>query len=294
MKSSYFTNFILLLLVVGLFWFSQQDANRETDPSVQLLTSLNPADINTIDIQQRQKNDIKLIRDKTSWQLMSPYSAPVSQTRINLILSLLSTPIHGEFQPMDTSSLAQFGLSSPSVIVSLNNESFALGDVEPISKRRYVLYQHIIYLIDDDVMPLLTANADSFIDNRLIAEYKTIEKLILPRSLTNPETLQITISDGQWQSDDKKLTTDTLKVLIDSWQFAYATQVRKVASAELMAKPDPQITLWLSDQEKPVSLIMQSTDNNLILTNQDLSLEYIFPMAMGTQLLPDTPSQPNE
>ena len=195
---------------------------------------------------------------------------------------------------MDTSSLAQFGLHTPSVIVSLNNESFALGDVEPISKRRYVLYQHIIYLIDDDVMPLLTASADSFIDNRLIAEHKTIEKLTLPRSLNNPEPLQLTLSNGQWQSDDKNLTSDALKVLIDSWQFAYATQVRKVTPAELMAKPDPQITLWLEGQKQPVSLIMQTTDNKLILTNQDLSLEYIFPMAMSSQLLPDTPTQTNE
>ncbi|WP_289282785.1 MULTISPECIES: DUF4340 domain-containing protein [unclassified Methylophaga] len=294
MKSSYFTNFILLLLVVGLFWFSQHNANQQNDHSVQLLTSLNPADINTIDIQQRQKNDIKLIRDNASWRLMSPYPAPVSQTRINLILSLLKTPVHGEFQPMDISSLAQFGLHTPSVIVSLNNESFALGDVEPISKRRYVLYQHIIYLIDDDVMPLLTASADSFIDNRLIAEHKNIEKLTLPRSLNNPEPLQLTLSNGQWQSDDKNLTSDALKVLIDSWQFAYATQVRKVTSAELMAKPGPQITLWLEGQKRPVSLIMQTTDNNLILTNQDLSLEYIFPMAMSSQLLPNTPTQTNE
>ena len=48
MKSSYFTNFILLLLVVGLFWFSQHNASQQNDHSVQLLTSLNPADINTI------------------------------------------------------------------------------------------------------------------------------------------------------------------------------------------------------------------------------------------------------
>ena len=61
-----------------------------------------------------------------------------------------------------------------------------------------------------------------------------------------------------------------------------------------MAKPGPQITLWLEGQKRPVSLIMQTTDNNLILTNQDLSLEYIFPMAMSSQLLPNTPTQTNE
>lgn len=294
MKSSYFTNFILLLLVVGLFWFSQHSSNKEADSnSVHLLTSLNPADINTIDIQQRQKNDIKLMRNNTPWQLMSPYPAPASQTRINLILSLLKTPVHGEFQPMDTSSLAQFGLDRPTVIVSMNNESFAFGDVESISKRRYVLYQHMIYLIDDDVTPLLTANADSFIDNRLIAEHNTIEKISLPHSLDNSDVLQIDNVDGQWHSDDKKLTADQLKILIDSWQFAYATQVRKLAQETLATLPAPQIKVWLKGQQQPVSLILQTTANNFTLVNPDLGLEYIFPMAMSTQLLPDTATQTN-
>lgn len=293
MKSSYFTNFILLLLVVGLLWFSQHNTNKQADNSVQLLTSLNPEDINTIDIQQPQKDDIKLIRNNQSWQLMSPYPAPVSQTRINLILSLLKTPVHGEFQPMDTSSLAQFGLNTPAVIVSMNNESFAFGDVESISKRRYVLYQHMIYLIDDDVTPLLTANADSFIDNRLIAEHNTIEKISLPHSLDNSDVLQIDNIDGQWHSDDKKLTADQLKILIDSWQFAYATQVRKLAQETLAALPAPQIKVWLKGQQQPVSLILQTTTNNFTLVNPDLGLEYIFPMAMSTQLLPDTATQTN-
>lgn len=293
MKSSYFTNFILLLLVVGLFWFSQHNTNKEADNSVQLLTSLNPEDINTIDIQQRQKDDIKLIRNNQSWQLISPYPAPVSQTRINLILSMLKTPVHGEFQPMDTSSLAQFGLNTPAVIVSMNNESFAFGDVESISKRRYVLYQHMIYLIEDDVTPLLTASADSFIDNRLIAENNTIEKLSLPHSLSNSHIVQIDNVDGQWHSDDKKLTADQLKILIDSWQFAYATQVRKLTPESLAALSNPQIRVWIKDQQQPVSLILQTTDNNLTLINPDSGLEYIFPMAMSTQLLPDTPTQTN-
>lgn len=294
MKSSYFTNFILLLLVVGLFWFSQHSSNKEADSnSVHLLTSLNPADINTIDIQKRQKNDIKLMRNNTPWQLMSPYPAPASQTRINLILSLLKTPVHGEFQPMDTSSLAQFGLDRPTAIVSMNNESFAFGDVESISKRRYVLYQHMIYLIDDDVTPLLTANADSFIDNRLIAEHNTIEKISLPHSLDNSDVLQIDNVDGQWHSDDKKLTADQLKILIDSWQFAYATQVRKLAQETLATLPAPQIKVWLKGQQQPVSLILQTTTNNFTLVNPDLGLEYIFPMAMSTQLLPDTATQTN-
>ncbi len=294
MKSSYFTNFILLLLVIGLFWFSQHNANKQDTDSVQLLTSLNSADINTIDIQQQQKNDIKLIQTNQSWQLMSPYPAPASQTRINLILSLLKTPVHGEFQPMDTSSLSQFGLNMPSVIVRMNNESFAFGNVESISKRRYVLYKHMIYLIDDDVTPLLKASADSFIDNRLIAEDKKIEKLSLPRSLNNSKPVQIYSKDGQWQSDAQKLTSDQLKILIDSWQFAYATQVKKLTPEALKALPSPQITLWLKEQQQPVSYIMHAAGNNFTLTNPALGLEYIFPMAMSSQLLPDTPTQINE
>lgn len=84
---------------------------------------------------------------------------------------------------MDEAALQQFGLSDPEVILSMNNEQFAFGGVESISENRYVLHQGMIFLVQDDVTPLLTASAGSFVDNRLIAEASQLTRLSLPQHL---------------------------------------------------------------------------------------------------------------
>ncbi len=289
MKSSYLTNLVLLAIVIALLWLSQREQPAEQQTST--ISSLAPEAIELIQIARDGKVNLRLERQQNHWILSEPFNARANPTRINLLLSLLKAPVHGEFQPMDQSALDQFGLSNPDVILSMNNEQFAFGGVESLSENRYVLHQGMIFLVQDDVTPLLTASAGSFVDNRLIPENTQLTRLTLPVAEGDSRKVSFSLQDGEWRSDNSELATDAIKTLADSWQHAYAMQVRYLPDAQLSANSEPQIELWLADQAEPIKLLMRQSGQSLLLINPALRLQYDFPMAMQSQLLPSPPKQ---
>ncbi|MCX4192874.1 DUF4340 domain-containing protein [Methylophaga sp. OBS1] len=288
MKSSYLTNLILLAIVIALLWLSQREQAPEEEAAT--LSTLETEDIELIQIAREGKVNLRLERQQSQWILTAPFNARANPTRVNLLLSLLKAPVHGEFQPMDEAALQQFGLSDPEVILSMNNEQFAFGGVESISENRYVLHQGMIFLVQDDVTPLLTASAGSFVDNRLIAETNRLNRLSLPSTLDSDDRINLSLQDGQWQSDNVELSADAMKMLADSWQHAYAMQVRYLNDMALSRLQEPQVKLWLADHSEPVQLLMRQNGDTLQLINPALRLQYDFPLAMLSQLLPSPPT----
>lgn len=283
MKSSYLTNLILLAIVVILLWVSQRD--KPATEQLPSLSTLTAEAVNQLHIERSGKPTISLQRQQQGWQLTQPFSARANQTRVNLLLSLLSSPVHGQLQAMDQEALGQFGLAQPNVTLTMNQARFAFGNVESLSENRYVLHQGMVYLVQDDVTPLLNASAGSFVDNRLIAENTVISKLRIPASAGSDTHIEIQQLDGRWHSDDTSASSDALKTLVDNWQHAYAMQVRHLDASQIAALPAPQIQLWLEGQQQAIQLIMTQNDQNLQLINPELQLQYDFPLALQSQLL---------
>ncbi|MDQ7072686.1 MAG: hypothetical protein Q9N32_03035 [Gammaproteobacteria bacterium] len=89
--------------------------------------------------------------------------------------------------------------------MQFNDHIFQFGTTEPISQHRYILHNNSVYLIDDNVAPLLKANAASFIDNKLIPLKRPILKISLPTINQQQEwsskNIIIEQKDGHWYSD---------------------------------------------------------------------------------------------
>ena len=140
--------------------------------------------------------------------------------------------------------------------------------------------------------PLLTASAGSFVDNRLIAEQRQLSRLQLPISADSAEHIIISQDDGHWRSDSAALSSDTLKALVDGWQHAYALQVRHLSTDELSGLPQPQVRLWFEDDSTPLDLIIQANAQTLQVISPVSQLQYDFPLAVQSQLLPQQPAKP--
>jgi hypothetical protein len=284
MKSSYLTNLVLLAIVLTLLWLSQRE-QPDSEQTTQL-SSLSAQAVNQIRIERPGKPAITLQKHEQQWTLSAPFPARANQTRINLLLSLLSAPLHGQFQPMDESALAQFGLNEPQVVLTMNEQQFAFGTTAPLNQNRYILHQGMVYLIQDDVTPLLTATAGSFVENRLIAEQRQLRQLELPVQVNSADMITLSKQEGRWHSDPAGISSDSLKALVDSWQHAYAMQVHHLSAEALSSLPAPQVSLWFEGVSEPMELIMQSNDQNIQLIDPEQQLQYDFPLALRSQLLP--------
>ena len=275
-------------MALGLYWFLNQETPKHSQG--RGLTTSAHGDITKITILRDGLDTISIQRSTSNWQLVQPINAPANNTRIKLLLSILNASSHAQLSHIDDATLTQLGFNNANTILKLDDASFQFGNIEPISKRRYVLHNDVIHLIDDNVAPLLNANAASFIDNKLILLNNQISKLVLP-TLNTDQTIStdnITIEqkEGHWTSDDSKFSSDELTTLIDSWQYTYALQVLPLSTAKLPLSEPHKIVVSFHNQTEPVELQLQKDNRTLYLNSPSQQLSYQFPVTLIQQLLP--------
>ncbi len=287
MISRYLINVSLILLIAGLYWLNT--SKTVTDNNISPLTAIASDTINKITISRSASPDITLKKTASDWQLTAPLHAPANTTRIELLLSLLTTHSYAQ-SSQQNQHLAKFGLAPSSISLQLNDELFQFGDIEQVSEHRYVLYNNIIHLINDKITPLLSANAASFIENRLLAKKKSISKIVLPLRSTDGDfsdnNISIKNNNGHWKSEQATLTADRLTALIDNWQHSYALQVTPIhEKTKENADLYHPIIIWFEDGTK-TDLTVSLSANVLYIIDPKQQLKYHFTPTKAQQLFP--------
>jgi len=286
MKSSYLTNLVLVCVIAALFWFSQQATTPE-DAS-NSFQHIDVHAINDIQLKRENSDDIQLLKQDINWHIVQPINAAANTTRVNLLLSLLDSPSHSQLIHPNDETLEQLGLKPRKLSLQLNEHLFIFGDREPLNKHRYVLYQNTVYLMDDNITALLSANANSLINNRLIASQYKINSIQLPLldglKLSATDTIAIELNNSHWQSLPAINSTDKLAKLIEFWQQAEAMQVIPVTEENIASVENKQVTITFEELNTPAIFLIQLTDRNLFITDQNKKLKYQFPAAMAQQL----------
>jgi len=285
MKKSVLTNIVLLLLIIGLYWFINQ---KPAEIENHRLSTLHAEQVSTINIQRHNRDDIELNKQGEYWFITQPIQASANTTRVNLILDLLSSRSHSQLKLDSTSSLQQFDLDPAQITLLINNQRFEFGNIEPLSKNRYIRYNNLVHLISDTVAPLLNSNAASFINNRLFAEELSITKLSLPDIVNENiqlSALSISLEEGHWQSSDATLSADQLTTLVTVWQHAYAMQVFPL-TADKIEKEMGQNIMVEFDNRTTAKLLLQFSNRSMSLIDPDKKLKYQFPLSTTQQFFP--------
>ena len=291
MKSSYLINLGLIILLVGLYWFN----NHSNTPS-STDTKLTLIDSETVEhIIISQGNRAEIILDKTvgQWQLTAPLTAHANPTRINLLLSLLTINTGRQQAITKGQDLSPFGLTKDSVSLTLGQQHFLFGNIEPISQHRYVLHNDTLYLLEDTISPLLNTNASSFIDNRLIPEGQNLTQITIPfyqqQTLSN-QTITLSLIDGDWQTE-QHLTADQQVELVDNWHHARALQVIPLDAIASEFEPSTfYANLTFDDRTEPMKLALHLNEASFFIINEKAKLAYQFPKVLYQTLLLPIPN----
>jgi len=286
MKSTYLTNMLLLVVAVFLVWLMTESQVQK--PNTYITDSITQSQVTEIEIQRRQQQTVQLQLDK-QWQLVQPVKARANQTRIKLLLSLLDQPVQSPIPVTDNTNLAEFGLEQPNLTLLFNQQAFVFGNTESLSGYRYILHHQQIYLINDDISPLLGASASSFVDNRLLDPASTIQAIHLPElfdknAQQQSAGLSVYQQNSSWHSKPANHEQDKLLSLLQNWQQAYAMQVVIIVDPdEMVTENQPQVVMELSDNTQRNFVVTHNNDG-LTLTDPQLQLQYQFPAAMISAL----------
>lgn len=288
MKRSYLTNLLLLTLMMVLLW--QLDRVQQQPDITTIGGTLETAMVQKITVQRAEQNNIELVRNHAGWQLTQPFAARASDSRINMLLSLLDTLPGEQFVIDNDLDLAAFGLAEPDLKLLFNDTAFTFGDIEPLSEQRYLRAGNVIYLFNDSISPLLQASASGFIENRLFAGVGQLQAINIPmrsgQTLKN-QSLSMQLTNGQWQSDVNAFTTDTLTATAQAWQQAYAMQVSP--SSTKLTDDFLPIQFTFADQQTIAAYARLSAQGLSVLV-PDWQLQYQFPASTAANLFPALPA----
>ena len=280
-----FLNLGLLVIVALLVTVIMWEPGKQQD-IISRLSALEADDINRIHIQRDALRDVELEKQNGNWQMLAPYRVAADETRVNALLKLTSTTSYVSFNSKGR-KLADYGMQPVLAQVTFNDSLFQFGNLERISKRRYVLLpDHKIRLVTDLFYYQLRTNATQFVSPRLLNDTQRIKRLLL----TNHQYEQK--HDGSWLMTPTTSTipADKLNAYIDNWQRVRASRIS--AAGESIS--DEQVSIELADGNSLVFEIVRSEDETVFI-RRGIGLQYHVSKQVADLLFappePGTPGQ---
>jgi len=279
-KQRWFINAILLVLVSILGLFAFFAPNSQTPIELPPLTNVQPENVQQIRIERTDEIPIELVKNNLNqWSITTPLELPANTFRVQQILNLLTTR---DYQDMSAQALplAEINLDVPLANVYIDSLAFAFGASSVFdSTRRYVQFAQKIYLIKDDIYPVLAGDPLTFVSLSPLGENAKILALQLP-------DYQFHLSaGGVWEvttaleNIDKR--PDTVNHLIERWQTLQAIEVQNYVEST----PEGEIHITLAEQTQPVTLQVITQHPDLILVRPAQGVQYLFPISQTDELL---------
>jgi len=250
--------FIFLMMAIAVF-ISKKNSTTKT----QHLSSLKIEEITEIRIPREQGKDIVFNkRDDTTWFMLKPYPVKAHQFRLNTLLGLTQTLIQKSYDA-DSLNLSDYALEQPRARIIFNTTEISFGKINPVNNKRYLLAENKILLLDDQIYPLVSAQASSFIDLALLPDNFKITKIETPAT-----TVEL-ISNNLWTASNKnKLNADQIQAFLQHWKSAQAFAIHAYLSRKNLGE------IKISSQSKIITFEITDDDPWLILASPELNIEY--------------------
>ena len=270
MKSRTITNLILLIALISLISFIALKPDKNT--AAPRLTNVNKNSITKI-IIHRDDNNIIFKKIDTQWRMMEPHIILAHDFRIQSLLKLLDAEIdrHYDIQDID---LKTYGLQQPRAHIQFNDTHVYFGKTNPVTSMRYIQLNNKMYLLHDELYPLIRSQPTSFVNLALLPPNTSIKYLKLPE-------LELVISDTSWKTTpENTYSADQIQALLQNWTYAKAFAVH----AYIKRKSLGHIKLKTA-HSKSIEFQITDTDPWLILARTDLGIEYHLDSSQKDKLL---------
>jgi hypothetical protein len=279
MSARAWVNLGLVALLAGLALMAWLRPGQSPPGEIGLIT-LGADKISRINIKRAAQPAIEFERRDGQWWLTSPIKMPANEIRIDAFLNLAAQTSDTKYNAIKL-DLAQYGLASPKVSVTLNDQPIALGNINPVNYRRYALVGDTVYLINDDLFDLESADAASYVDLRLLPKEADIAALVLPQV-----TLEREKGDSWRQNPPETLTEADIKALLTAWRDAQALRVSAYGGKPSQAQARVKLT---GGRQMLFKVIAREPE--LILARPKLGIQYhLLANAARSLLHPETPT----
>ena len=254
-------NLALLAAVIALALFAYYKPQKN-EPEHKL-SMLKAGEAKTIKVEIAGSAPLLLERTATDWKLTAPVAARADSFQIQRLLEILDATSKDRFPAM---GLARYELNEPPARVTINQQAFAFGTINEMSREQYVLTQDGIYPLALRYGAALPKNALQLVSRQLFAP----DEAPIAFELSEFKLAQ---EDGRWQLTPSAadLSQDDVNRWVDEWRLATALAVQPASKR----KPLTTVKFKLKNGSEIAVAVLQR-EPQLVLARNDQGFEYQF------------------
>jgi hypothetical protein len=264
---------LLVVLAVGTWVYYKPAASvGET----HALSALKRADVKRLRLERAEQGKaaeqtdhgssgqvLVLSRENGEWLMTTPFVARAEKIPVERMLSILDARSAVRYPAGD---LARYGLDKPQATLTLEDQTFAFGAINNMTREQYVLTRNAVYLVPLAYITALPRGADALLALQLFGRDETPVRFELPE-------FSVGLNGGTWTVAriTDEASADERNAWVDAWRHASAI---RAARGDNRAAPQ-EITVALKDG-RMVSLGVLQREPELVLIRHDEAIEYHF------------------
>jgi hypothetical protein len=271
MRKSWITLGALLACVIALGLFAWLKPSKTQSPTLTVST-LKAADARTLRVLRKGKPLALLEKRGNDWFLMEPLKAPADSFQVLRLLAILDAKSALQYPPSD---LVKFELNAPQTEIIINEQRFAFGAINNVTREQYVLTQNQVFPLELRFAAAVPVDANALIRRSVLASGDTPVRFDFG-------TFTVASDEMKWVTTPPAgdVSQDDYNRWVAQWREGSALRAEVADSRKALS----EIHITLKDGNK-VTLGVVQTEPELIVRRADLGLQYVFVSDMGQQMM---------
>jgi len=265
-------NILLFLATVILgigIWIGNAKNNAGIDAD-NVISNIKSVTITEISILRENVIRAKLEKHGGKWLMSHPIKIDANAFLANKVNNILSRRYSKTFKA-DKTELHKFGLSPALFTLQLNQHTLSFGDRSDISNLRYIAFNNQVFLIRDQLLPILNGAPASFVSHKLIPNGARITAIELADFSIKQQDNKWLVVSGTSSTKKQSISQDLFIKFVDEWRLSQALYVS--LDGDDAAATNAANVIHLADGSQ-INLFVSKNDSGLIFYRPDPGIYY--------------------
>lgn len=284
MRKSWITLALLFASVaaLGLFVWLKPPKPQHAGHAV---TAIKLADARTLRVLRKGKTLAVLERrdsKNSEWFMTEPLQGPADAFHIGRLLAVLDAKSAAPYTA-SAPELAKFELNAPQAELVINQQRFAFGAINTVTREQYLLTQDQVYPVELRFAAAIPNDAAALLRRSVLAPNDAPQRFEFA-------TFTVSYDGKKWVTTPStgEASQDDFNRWVAQWREGSALRVETGTKLADQRKPEREISITLKDGRKLTLGIMQ-IEPELIVRREDLGLQFVFVGNVGEQMMAPPP-----
>ena len=275
MRKSWITLGVLLAGVIALGVFVWLKPPKAQAPAYAL-SAMKAGDVRTVRVLRKGQLLAVLEKSPAEWMIIHPIQAPAEEFQVLRLIALLDAKSTRQYPAADR---AKFELDAPQSEVVINNQRFAFGSINAVTREQYVLTENRISPLALNFGAAVPVDAAALLRKTVLAPGDVPVRFDFA-------TFKLEYQTSKWVATPSagELSQDDFNHWVAQWREGSGLRTEFIASSAKIPKPIGNVLITLKSGGKvPLDIVQREPE--LIVRRPDLGLLFVFTGGIGKQML---------